>query len=155
MESPEITHIPSLQHSIEDAASVFATAAEKISASPPQKESFDELVSDILDHTNHMEAALASSGPFIASLERDVLPEIIENAQKLEDLFSALDVMHDEVLPQVELAISRMEETANRLNRERSSLEPSKLKNLISYFGTRKPASPEPRPVWKNPEVKF
>lgn len=144
----------SLQESIDEASTSFANkASELTSSASEQHTSFKNHISECLEHTNHMEAALASSGPFVASLERDILPDILENAIKLEDLFESLDVYSDEILPQIEATITEMEERAKKLDNERRSLEPSKLKQMISYFGSKKSLPSEPRPLWKDPKV--
>mmetsp|Transcript_10239 Transcript_10239/g.12422 ORF Transcript_10239/g.12422 Transcript_10239/m.12422 type:complete len:240 (+) Transcript_10239:16-735(+) len=146
----------SLQTNLNEAAFIFGEETRTLDSelAPQQMKSVLSVVSECHEHTNHMEAALASSGPYMASLDRDILPEIFENSEKLEDLFAIIDKMNDEILPQVEEAISRMESVSTQLNHERASLEPSKLKQVISYFGTKRPSSPPvPRPAWKSPEI--
>lgn len=119
----------------------------------PSQSEISRFVSESLQHTDHMEAALASTGPQLASLQRDVIPELEANSARLEDLFAALDLMRDRVLPDVETSIGRMESAMEKLEKEQKSLDPSSITKMLSFFGSSSSAPLPPRDPFQPVEV--
>ena len=98
-----------------------------------------------------MEAALASTGPYMASLRRDVLPQLQANASRLEVLFDAIDSFESTALLEAEAAVERLEAVAVQLEKDRAALEPSSITRVFSsFFG---PAERPERKPWSHPEV--
>ena len=78
-----------------------------------------------------LEVMLGQIGGDVESLHIMVLPMLIENAERLEELFNALDAMQTEVLPQVTETLgecgasschSRLEGIADLNRRQHASL---------------------------------
>ncbi len=68
-------------------------AAETPSQSAP-------VLEESISHTEELEAALASTAPFVFDLHRNVVPELLENCVKLDHLFALLDRWQHIILPQ-------------------------------------------------------
>jgi len=129
----------------------ISCAALLLDTKTTQLESIERMLFNCFESTEHMEAALASTGPYLASLKRDVLPELISNANKLEALFSALDRMQSIVIPKVEDNLSKMEAAVEKL--ERDSLKASTFNRVVSYFSANKQVSTS-HEQWEAPEVR-
>ncbi len=128
----------------------ISNAALKLDKKTIQLENIDRLLLECFESTEHMEAALASTGPYLASLKRDVLPELVANAKKLDALFSALDRMQSIVIPKVEDNLTKMEAAVEKL--ERDSLKASTFTRVVSYFSANKNISTS-HERWEPPEV--
>jgi hypothetical protein len=123
-------------------------------------ETLEMLLADSCEHTEHMEASLASTGPYMASLQRDVLPTLLANAKHLASLYAAIDAMEADVVPAVEASLGRMEAAATRLEAERAALEPSVATRVFasvtaSWFGSGTAGEDvaEAREPWAHPEL--
>lgn len=130
----------------------ISNAALKLDKKTIQLENIDRLLLECFESTEHMEAALASTGPYLASLKRDVLPELVANAKKLDALFSALDRMQSIVIPKVEDNLTKMEAAVEKL--ERDSLKASTFTRVVSYFSANKNISTSHERL-EPPEVQF
>jgi hypothetical protein len=104
-----------------------------------------ELVEDGLQCTLHIEAALASTGPYIAAVKRDILPQLKQNVAQLDELFRALDNIERNILPQVDSSITSLEFKASELEKKRE--KPSSISKVLSLFGSQPEIKVNPSPV--------
>lgn len=144
----------SLRDQLDSAALAIGRAAANEEAAPGQ-EALETLLADSCEHTEHMEASLASTGCHMASLQRDVLPNLLANAKHLHSLYAAIDAMEAQVVPAVEASLTRMEAEAERLEKERAALEPSVATRIFaSFFGSAATSeAAEAREPWSHPKV--
>mmetsp|Transcript_7006 Transcript_7006/g.13010 ORF Transcript_7006/g.13010 Transcript_7006/m.13010 type:complete len:244 (+) Transcript_7006:97-828(+) len=119
----------------------------------PAESEIEKLVAMSLAQTDHMEAALATTGPLLASLQRDIIPELKANSARLENLYAALDAMQERVIPKVETSLKYMEIAMDKLEKEHKSLDPSSITRMLSYFGSSSSTPQVPREQFEPPNV--
>ena len=148
----------SLRGQLDTTAAALGRSAAALDETWPGQQKLEHIINECLEHTDHMEESLASTGPHAGALARDVLPALVANTRKLDALFGALDAFESVALPRVEAALARLEAAADRLEADKAALEPSSYSRVMSFFTGATAAPPEEssgggRSPWVRPEV--